>query len=132
MPSQPPRPIRRGRPPPSAATSKGVPTAATAATQGGIPIKKLIWTGAFAAVTIVGSLYGAGLKTQREYKAERQQFIEATPEERIHALEHRRGVLMSQKIPLEMKLRDLRVRLKAEEAGAEGDVATNVTDGKAK
>lgn len=32
-------------------------------------IKRVIWTGAFAAVTFVGAIYGAGLKTQQEYKA---------------------------------------------------------------
>ena len=31
--------------------------------------KRIIWTVAFAAVTIVGAIYGAGLKTQQEYKA---------------------------------------------------------------
>jgi hypothetical protein len=29
--------------------------------------KRMVWTVAFAAVTIVGSIYGAGLKTQQEY-----------------------------------------------------------------
>lgn len=30
--------------------------------------KRIVWTGAFAAVTFVGTIYGAGLKTRREYK----------------------------------------------------------------
>lgn len=44
-------------------------TAAAAAAAGAWPrYKVVIWTGAFAAVTFVGSIYGAGLKTKMEYK----------------------------------------------------------------
>lgn len=31
--------------------------------------KGMIYAGAFGAVTFVGTIYGAGLKTQQEYKA---------------------------------------------------------------
>lgn len=30
--------------------------------------KRMVWTGAFAAVTFVGTIYGAGLKTKLEFK----------------------------------------------------------------
>lgn len=43
--------------------------AAAAAPAGVARFKRFIWTGAFAAVTVVGSIYGAGLKTQQEFKA---------------------------------------------------------------
>ncbi|KAI1321887.1 hypothetical protein F5Y16DRAFT_405027 [Xylariaceae sp. FL0255] len=70
-----------------------------------------VWTGAFAAVTFVGTIYGAGLKTQQEYKAEKQQIIEATPEERIKVLEDRKAALKLQKRPFEEKIARARVRI---------------------
>ncbi|KAI8627068.1 hypothetical protein F5Y19DRAFT_187798 [Xylariaceae sp. FL1651] len=103
-PSRPPRQIRRGATPalPSSPAGKG----------GSVPtVKRMIWTGAFAAVTIVGAIYGAGLKTQQEYKAEKKQILETPPEERILALEARRAALVNQKRPLEQKLEELRLRV---------------------
>ena len=38
---------------------------------GGRNFKRIIWTGAFAAIAFTGAIYGAGLKTQQEYKAVR-------------------------------------------------------------
>ncbi|KAI0912215.1 hypothetical protein F4824DRAFT_358400 [Ustulina deusta] len=73
--------------------------------------KRMIWTGAFAAVTIVGTIYGAGLKTQQEYQEEKKQILETSVEERIGALEARRAQLMGQKRPLEKKRDELRLRL---------------------
>lgn len=55
---RPPRPIQRGAAPPAPGS---------AARGSWTTPKRLIWTGAFAAVTIVGSIYGVGLKTQQEY-----------------------------------------------------------------
>ncbi|OTA95423.1 hypothetical protein M434DRAFT_64359, partial [Hypoxylon sp. CO27-5] len=77
--------------------------------------KRIIWTGAFAAVTIVGAIYGAGLKTQQEYKEEKKRIIEASPEDRIRALEDRRAVLVRERAPLERKLGEVRARIKAQE-----------------
>ncbi|KAI1813156.1 hypothetical protein GGS20DRAFT_496324 [Poronia punctata] len=77
--------------------------------------KRLIWTGAFAAVTIVGAIYGAGLKTQQEYKTEKKKFIETPPEERIRTLEERRAALVTTKRPLEKKLGELRLRVQEQE-----------------
>ncbi|KAK6839527.1 hypothetical protein PG990_011148 [Apiospora arundinis] len=117
--SRPPRPIRRGPAPTPPPPSTPLRTATTPT------VKRLIWTGAFAAVTIVGAIYGAGLKTKQEFQAEKQQIIESTPEDRIKDLEHRRGVLMSQKIPLERKLDDLRSRMQAKEAEEASKLQTN-------
>ncbi|KAK8023959.1 hypothetical protein PG993_012025 [Apiospora rasikravindrae] len=111
--SRPPRSIRRG-PAPHLTTQTPPSTPLRTATTP--TVKRVIWTGAFAAVAIVGSIYGAGLKTKQEFQAEKQQIIESTPEDRIKDLEHRRGVLMSQKIPLERKLADLRSRMQAKAA----------------
>ncbi|KAJ1325562.1 hypothetical protein MN608_08756 [Microdochium nivale] len=76
-------------------------------------IKRIIWTGAFAAVTFVGAIYGAGLKTQQDYKAEKTKIIEATPEDRIAQLQARRSTLVSQRIPVQRKLDDLHARMRA-------------------
>ncbi|KAI1141028.1 hypothetical protein F5Y05DRAFT_296782 [Hypoxylon sp. FL0543] len=94
----------------------------------GISAKHVIWTGAFAAVTIVGAIYGAGLKTQQEYKQEKQKILETSPEERIRGLEERRAMLVRERAPLERKLEELRARIRAQEikdaaAAAAGDTA---------
>ncbi|KAI2634712.1 hypothetical protein GGS26DRAFT_589631 [Hypomontagnella submonticulosa] len=109
-PPRPPRPIRRGAAPP--------PGPSSSPSSGGISSKRLIWTAAFAAVTIVGAIYGAGLKTQQEYKSEKQKIVESTPEDRIRDLEARRAALLTQRMPLERKLRDLRARMEKDGAAA--------------
>ncbi|KAI1423901.1 hypothetical protein F5Y12DRAFT_715889 [Xylaria sp. FL1777] len=80
--------------------------------------KRIIWTGAFFAVTVVGSIYGAGLKTQQEYHAEKKQILESTPEERIRALEVHRARLVREKLPLERKREELRLRLQKQNEAA--------------
>ncbi|KAF7533052.1 hypothetical protein G7054_g7419 [Neopestalotiopsis clavispora] len=112
MAAQPPRGprVRGGRP-------RGQPAPAPVAAPKAVPSnKRIIWTVAFAAVTIVGAIYGAGLKTQQEYKAEKQQIIESTTEDRISDLENRRALLMNSRMPLERKLNALQARMKAKEA----------------
>ncbi|KAH6651747.1 hypothetical protein BKA67DRAFT_571795 [Truncatella angustata] len=101
----------RGRPlaPPPPATPLKAPAS---------NIKRVIWTAAFAAVTMVGTIYGAGLKTQQEFKAEKQQIVESTPEDRIRDLETRRAILMTFKMPLDRKLKALQDRMRAQEAEA--------------
>ncbi|KAK3943973.1 hypothetical protein QBC46DRAFT_252945 [Diplogelasinospora grovesii] len=74
--------------------------------------KRMVWTGAFAAVTFVGTIYGAGLKTQQEWKTERQRIQEVTMDEKMAALEQRRAHLMKQKTQLELKLDDLHSRMR--------------------
>lgn len=63
MSAQNPRPPRRHPRGPA-----GAAAAAASAAKSATTVKRYIWTGAFAAVTIMGTLYGAGLKTQQEYK----------------------------------------------------------------
>ncbi|ETS84778.1 hypothetical protein PFICI_02803 [Pestalotiopsis fici W106-1] len=112
MSSQPPRGprVRGGRP-------RGQPGPTPVVAPKAVPsTKRIVWTVAFAAVTIVGAIYGAGLKTQQEYKAEKQQIIESTTEDRISDLENRRALLMNSRMPLERKLTALQARMKAKEA----------------
>ncbi|EON98181.1 hypothetical protein UCRPA7_6298 [Phaeoacremonium minimum UCRPA7] len=92
--------------------------AAAAAPAGVARFKRFIWTGAFAAVTVVGSIYGAGLKTQQEFKAERRKIIEASPEEKIAMMEERRKRLLMQRRPFEKKLEEVQGRIKAREEEA--------------
>ncbi|CAJ2503588.1 Uu.00g109820.m01.CDS01 [Anthostomella pinea] len=106
-----PRPIKRGVAP--AYQPPGKPAGGGPATP--LNTKRMIWTGAFAAVTFVGAVYGAGLKTQQEYQAEKKQIQEAPIEDRIRGLEDRRATLVAQKIPLEWKLDALRARMRAKE-----------------
>lgn len=47
-----------------AATARAAAAAAQRA-----KVKRFIWAGSFAAITIVGTIYGAGLKSQQEYKS---------------------------------------------------------------
>ncbi|KAI0201829.1 hypothetical protein F4808DRAFT_99874 [Astrocystis sublimbata] len=98
------RPPRSAGPPGAGAGGPGVRNSWTTP-------KRVIWTGAFAAVTIVGAIYGAGLKTRQEYHAEKSQVLEAPVEERIQVLEARRAHLVAQKRPLERKLEELRLRV---------------------
>ncbi|KAF3061259.1 hypothetical protein GL218_02820 [Daldinia childiae] len=112
---RPPRPTRRGPAHPGPSTNSNK----IASGISGITVKRLIWTGAFAAVTIVGAIYGAGLKTQSDFKQEKRQIVEATPEDRIRYLEARRAALVAQKFPFERKLADLRARMSAQEGKAE-------------
>ncbi|KAJ8115824.1 hypothetical protein ONZ43_g4580 [Nemania bipapillata] len=64
---------------------------------------------------MVGAIYGAGLKTQQEYQAEKKQILETPIEERIEVLEARRAELMRTRRPLEEKREELRVRLQKEQ-----------------
>ncbi|KLU90530.1 hypothetical protein MAPG_10383 [Magnaporthiopsis poae ATCC 64411] len=83
---------------------------ATAAAQR-TKVKRFIWAGSFAAITIVGTIYGAGLKSQQEYKSEVEKYVHASVEEQIAILERRKQALVSQKAPLEEKLAALRGRM---------------------
>ncbi|KAI1339257.1 hypothetical protein F5Y15DRAFT_83347 [Xylariaceae sp. FL0016] len=100
-----PRSINRGAAPTT------LPKAAYPLDGRKITTKRVIFTAAFAAVTVVGAIYGAGLKTQQEYKAEKKEIMAITPEDRIRGLEERRAALMRQKEPLERKLETLRERI---------------------
>ncbi|KAK7754612.1 hypothetical protein SLS62_003395 [Diatrype stigma] len=108
--SRPPRSIPRGT----------APTNIPAAPGPRARLRPIVWTGAIAAITIMGTFYGAGLKTQQEYQAEKKQVLETPVEDRIAGLEQRRETLVSQKMPLERKLAGIRARIKANEIQSEG------------
>lgn len=73
-------------------------------------VRRIVWTGAIAAVTATGAWYGAGLKTQKEIKQVIDKRREATPEEKIAQLEEQRGGLIAKRIGLEKKIQELEMR----------------------
>ncbi|EON68767.1 hypothetical protein W97_08025 [Coniosporium apollinis CBS 100218] len=73
-------------------------------------IRRLVMTGAVAAVTVTGAWYGAGLKTRQEFKQERKVVLEASPEERISQLENARARLVTRRTELEKKISELQAR----------------------
>ncbi|KAK6587240.1 hypothetical protein PZA11_000530 [Diplocarpon coronariae] len=73
-------------------------------------IRRIVWTGAIAAVTVAGTWYGAGLKTQSETKQKAAKSREATAEERIAQLEEQRCGLVAKRLGLEKKLKELELR----------------------
>ncbi|KAB5559803.1 hypothetical protein GE09DRAFT_1220472 [Coniochaeta sp. 2T2.1] len=92
-------------------------SAPVAAVRGWPKYKRMVWTGAFAAVTFVGTIYGAGLKTRMEHKEEKKLLTEAPISDRIDALETRKGQLLSQRIQIERKLQELRRKMADEPEG---------------
>jgi hypothetical protein len=64
------------------------------------------------------------------FSQEKKQILEASTEERIKGLEARRGVLVSHRIPLEIKLKNLQARMKEKEGGE--NVRENIQDNKSK
>lgn len=77
-----------------------------------LKIRRYVWTGAIAAVTMTGAWYGAGLKTKQEIKQVSQQRLQATPEEKIAQLQEQRGALIAKRIGLERKIQELDARKK--------------------
>ncbi|KAK2628104.1 hypothetical protein QTJ16_002750 [Diplocarpon rosae] len=73
-------------------------------------IRRIVWTGAIASVTVAGTWYGAGLKTQSETKQKVERSREATVEEKIAQLEDQRGGLVAKRLGLEKKLKELELR----------------------
>jgi hypothetical protein len=97
-------------------------------------IRRIVWTGAVAAVTATGAWYGAGLKTKSEIKhvwanlfssflpptginqltGKMTQVVqkqhEATPAEKIARLEEQRGALVAKRMGLERKIKELEMR----------------------
>ncbi|KAK1781313.1 hypothetical protein QBC45DRAFT_449325 [Copromyces sp. CBS 386.78] len=76
--------------------------------------KAAVWTLAFTAITVTGTIYGAGLKTQKEWEEEKQKVQEATAEDKIEMLVNRRAQLFKTKIEIEQKLADVRERMRLE------------------
>ncbi|KAF2098046.1 hypothetical protein NA57DRAFT_76843 [Rhizodiscina lignyota] len=75
--------------------------------------KRVILTGAIAAITIVGAYTGATIKTDNEKQTTRKKFEEATPEQMIEQLERAKSQLLYQRGELEKKIRQLHERQKA-------------------
>lgn len=66
-------------------------------------------------------MYGAGLKTQQEWKAEKKKVQEASVDDKVAMLEQQKRDVMRQKTEIERKLGELRARMKekAEDAAKE-------------
>ncbi|TGO62055.1 hypothetical protein BOTNAR_0119g00190 [Botryotinia narcissicola] len=73
-------------------------------------LKRIVWTGAIASVTVVGTIYGAGLKTQGEQKQQIRKVREAPISERIAHLEEQRGVLVGKRMGLQKKIEESQMR----------------------
>ncbi|KAK7513587.1 uncharacterized protein IWZ02DRAFT_16388 [Phyllosticta citriasiana] len=73
-------------------------------------IRLWVMTGAFAAVTATGAIYGAGLKTQSEQGQARKVAQEVPIEARIAGLEQKRAHLLEQKAGLDKKLAEIKAR----------------------
>lgn len=78
-------------------------------------IRRFVMTGAVFAITATGVWYGAGLKTQQEFKKEKKILLEASPEERIAQLESAKARLMSKKLEMERKIAEVSARRIARE-----------------
>jgi len=78
-------------------------------------IRRFVMTGAVFAITATGAWYGAGLKTQQEFKKEKKILLEASPEERIAQLESAKARLMSKKLEMERKIAEVSARRIARE-----------------
>ncbi|KAI9369412.1 hypothetical protein BJX61DRAFT_545596 [Aspergillus egyptiacus] len=70
-------------------------------------VKRLILTGAVTAITIAGTLYGAGLKTEQEASQKIQKSREVSLDERIAHLRDMRQNLVAKKDLVEKQIRDL-------------------------
>ncbi|CAO2651167.1 Nn.00g094640.m01.CDS01 [Neocucurbitaria sp. VM-36] len=80
-------------------------------------VRRWIMTGAVAAVTITGTIYGAGLKGDQEVKQKKKQILEATPEEMIAQLESARADLVLKKKEMERKIANFAERSRSKEQG---------------
>ncbi|KAF2873272.1 hypothetical protein BDV95DRAFT_490267 [Massariosphaeria phaeospora] len=67
-------------------------------------VRRWILTGAVTAITMTGTIYGAGLKSRQESHQEHKQILEATPEQRIAQLEAVRTELVRSKTEIERKM----------------------------
>ncbi|KAF2131133.1 hypothetical protein P153DRAFT_287962 [Dothidotthia symphoricarpi CBS 119687] len=73
-------------------------------------VRRWIMTGAVASITITGTMYGAGLKGQRDVKQERTRLQETSPEEMIAQLEVARADLVIKKNEMERKINNFTQR----------------------
>ncbi|PVI07247.1 hypothetical protein DM02DRAFT_513339 [Periconia macrospinosa] len=80
-------------------------------------VRRWVMTGAVAAITVTGSLYGAGLKADQEKQQIRRQIQEASPEEKIAQLEGTRAELVKKKAELERRMEAHMKRRKEHDEG---------------
>ncbi|OJJ85187.1 uncharacterized protein ASPGLDRAFT_34822 [Aspergillus glaucus CBS 516.65] len=73
--------------------------------------QRMVLAGAVTAITIAGSLYGAGLKTNQEVAQTAQKTREITLDERIADLRQTRQNLMLKRELVEKQIRDLDMRV---------------------
>ncbi|KAF2639147.1 hypothetical protein P280DRAFT_519351 [Massarina eburnea CBS 473.64] len=79
-------------------------------------VRRWILSGAVTAITVTGSIYGAGLKEDMQAREKRRQ-AETTPEDVIAQLEQTRSDLVSKKNELERRIATFRIRRQEEEQG---------------
>ncbi|KAF2741178.1 hypothetical protein EJ04DRAFT_423566 [Polyplosphaeria fusca] len=80
-------------------------------------VRRWVWTGAITAVTIVGAIYGAGLRSQQQFTQETKRVLEASPEEKIAQLETVRSDLVRRRNDLQRKINNFSAqRLEREQA----------------
>ncbi|KKK15049.1 hypothetical protein P175DRAFT_0336623 [Aspergillus ochraceoroseus IBT 24754] len=73
--------------------------------------KRLVLTGAVTMITIAGTLYGAGIKTENEVSEQVQKSREITIDEHIASLRnHRQGLAMKKHL-VEKQIHDLDARI---------------------
>ncbi|KAK3298158.1 uncharacterized protein B0H64DRAFT_384274 [Chaetomium fimeti] len=120
--SSPSSPSRRPPPPASSSTSSSSSTTTAAKTKDEATQKtrRIILTLAFAAVTFTGTIYGAGLKTQQEWKAEKKKVQEATVDDKVAMLERQKLDMLRQKTEIEGKLAEIRARMRERDVEAGG------------
>ncbi|KAL2830262.1 hypothetical protein BDW59DRAFT_158591 [Aspergillus cavernicola] len=74
-------------------------------------VKRFVLAGAVTTITIAGTLYGAGLKTEKEVSQKTQKSREITLEERIASLRDTRQNLIAKKDLVEKQIRDLDTKI---------------------
>ncbi|KAF3048257.1 hypothetical protein E8E12_011528 [Didymella heteroderae] len=90
-----------------------------AAPQTSQAVRRWIMTAAVAGITVTGTIYGAGLKTDREVKQERKRYQQASPEEIISQLQIARDDLEMKKREMERKIAGFHEKRKLKEIEAQ-------------
>ncbi|KAJ5092526.1 hypothetical protein NUU61_007396 [Penicillium alfredii] len=73
--------------------------------------RRLVLTAAVTSITIAGTLYGAGLKTNKEISENSRKHQETTFDEKLAALRGMRSNLTARKGMIESQIRDLDARV---------------------
>ncbi|KAJ5860199.1 uncharacterized protein N7529_007509 [Penicillium soppii] len=85
-------------------------------------VKRVILTTAVVSITITGTLYGAGLKTNQEIAETKQQRQQSTLDEQLKALQGMRSNLVARRGILENQIKDLDTRvLEKQQKGLNGE-----------